>query len=102
MPLYTASNAAITSLTRGFAREFGGDGVRVNALLPGMVLTERQKELWLTPDLVSETIDERQCLKEALQPDDMVGGALFLASGAARMMTGQALIIDGGVVAGGA
>lgn len=101
MPVYTSANAAITALSRTLAREFGGDGIRVNALAPGMVLTERQKELWLTPESVAAQL-EQQCLKTALVPDDIVGGALFLASGASRMMTGQVMIIDGGVATGGA
>lgn len=101
MPIYTASNAAITSLSRGFAREFGGDGIRVNAVAPGMVLTPRQQELWLSPEGVQEHV-ARQCLPTPLIPEDILGSVLFLASGASRMMTGQVLVVDGGVVAGGA
>ena len=100
-PVYTAANSAITGLTRSLAREFGPDRIRVNALMPGWVLTERQNRLWVTPEALAAHL-ERQCLKEALAPADIVGGALFLASTAAsRMMTGQALVIDGGVVVTG-
>jgi galactose dehydrogenase len=99
-PIYLAANAGIVGLTRTLAREFGPDRIRVNALLPGWVLTKRQLELWATPEDVAAHLD-RQCLKERLAPEDMVGGALFLASAASRMMTGQALAIDGGVVATG-
>lgn len=98
-PIYTASNAAITTLSRGFAREFGVDGIRVNTVAPGMVLTARQKELWLTPEGVQEQVT-KQCLKEPLIPEDIVGSVLFLASETSRMMTGQLLIVDGGVVSG--
>jgi len=99
-PVYTAANSGITGLTRSLAREFGPDRIRVNALAPGWVLTDRQKELWVTPEALAAHLD-RQCLPDALAPADIVGGALFLASGASRMMTGQALVIDGGVVVTG-
>ena len=99
-PVYTAANSGINGLTRSLAREFGPDRIRVNALAPGWVLTDRQKELWVTPEALAAHLD-RQCLPDALAPADIVGGALFLASGASRMMTGQALVIDGGVVVTG-
>ena len=99
-PVYTAANSGITGLTRSLAREFGPDRIRVNALAPGWVLTDRQKELWVTPEALAAHLD-RQCLPDALAPADIVGAALFLASGASRMMTGQALVIDGGVVVTG-
>ena len=99
-PAYVAAKAAITGLTRGLARELGPDKIRVNALLPGWVMTERQKELWVTEaDLAAHV--ERQCLKELLQPEDMVGATLFLASGASKMLTGQAIVVDAGVVVTG-
>lgn len=99
-PAYTSSNAAIVSLTQSLAREFGRDGIRVNALAPGMIVTPRQMELWLTEESISTQL-ENQCLPEALVPDDVVGSVLFLASAASRMMTGQTLIVDGGFVARG-
>ncbi|MFZ5709980.1 MAG: SDR family NAD(P)-dependent oxidoreductase [Pseudomonadota bacterium] len=98
--IYTGSNAAITAMTRGHAREFGREGIRVNAVAPGWVLTERQKRLWVTPEGLAKYL-ERQCLAPAMEPDDIVGGVLFLASDASRMMTGQALVIDAGVVVTG-
>lgn len=98
MPIYTASNAAITSLSHSLAREFGGDNIRVNSIAPGLVLTDRQKELWLTPEDVAAHVAQ-QCLKQPLVPEDIVGTALFLASGASRMLTGQSLVVDGGLVA---
>lgn len=99
-PLYTAANSAINGLTRSLAREFGPDRIRVNALAPGWVLTQKQKDLWVTPEGLAAHL-ERQCLKDTLAPEDIVGGVLFLASKASRMMTGQALVIDGGVVVTG-
>ena len=92
--------AGITGLTRGLARELGPDGIRANALMPGWVLTEKQLARWATPEDLAAHLD-RQCLKEHLKPADLVGACLFLASKASRMMTGQALVVDGGVVVTG-
>jgi NAD(P)-dependent dehydrogenase (short-subunit alcohol dehydrogenase family) len=97
-PAYTSSNAAIVSLTQTLAREFGKDSIRVNAVAPGMVITPRQIALWLTQEGISRHL-ERQCIPQALEPDDIVGSVLFLASNASRMMTGQTLIVDGGYIA---
>lgn len=99
-PAYTAANSGINGLTRSLAREFGPDRIRVNALAPGWVLTQKQKDLWVTPEGLQAYVD-RQCLKDTLAPEDIVCGTLFLASQASRMMTGQALVIDGGVVVTG-
>ena len=99
-PLYVTANSGINGLTRTLAREFGPDRIRVNALAPGWVLTQKQKDLWVTPEGLAAHID-RQCLKDTLAPEDVVGGTLFLASDISKMMTGQALVIDGGVVVTG-
>lgn len=99
-PLYTAANSAINGLSRSLAREFGPDRIRVNALAPGWVLTQKQKDLWVTPEGLAAHL-ERQCLKDTLGPEDIVGGVLFLASDVSKMMTGQALVIDGGVAVTG-
>jgi galactose dehydrogenase len=97
---YVAAKSGITGLTRGLARELGPDNIRVNALMPGWVLTQRQLDLWATPEDLTAFLD-RQCLKEHLVERDIVDGVLFLASKTSRMMTGQALVIDGGVVVTG-
>lgn len=99
-PAYTTANSGLNGMTRSLAREFGPEKIRVNALAPGWVLTEKQKDMWATPDALAAHMD-RQCLKEHLEPRDIVDAALFLASGASRMMTGQSLVIDGGVVVTG-
>lgn len=99
-PGYATAKAAITGLTRALARELGPDRIRVNALMPGWVLTERQMTLWATPEDLAAHLG-RQCLKEHLVSDDIVDATLFLASRASRMMTGQALVVDGGVVVTG-
>ncbi|GGK53748.1 SDR family NAD(P)-dependent oxidoreductase [Salinarimonas ramus] len=99
-PAYVTANAGITGMTRALARELGPDRIRANALMPGWVLTEKQISHWATPEDLAAHLD-KQCLKEHLAPADIVGGCLFLASNASRMMTGQALVIDGGVVVTG-
>ena len=99
-PSYVAANAGINGLTRGLAREFGGSGIRVNSVMPGWVLTEKQLKLWATPEKLAAHL-ERQCLPEHIEPKDIAGGVLFLASESSKMMTGQALVIDGGVVVSG-
>lgn len=99
-PAYTASNGGITAMTRSLARELGPDGVRVNALAPGWVLTQKQLDKWATPDGLAAHL-ERQCLKTHLVPQDIVDAVLFLASNTSRMMTGQCMVVDGGVVTTG-
>ena len=95
MPSYTAAKAGIIGLTKGLAGNLGPDGIRVNAIAPGWVMTERQKELWVTEEALAAHIS-KQCIREAMHPDDMVGPCLFLASDASRMLTAQTLVVDGG------
>lgn len=97
---YTAAKAGITGMTRGLARELGPDNIRVNALMPGWVLTERQRREWVVGDALDRHL-ERQCLPVEIQPQDMVEPTLFLASSASTVMTGQALVVDAGVVVSG-
>jgi NAD(P)-dependent dehydrogenase (short-subunit alcohol dehydrogenase family) len=99
-PAYTTANSGINGMTRSLAREFGPDKIRVNALAPGWVLTDKQKDMWATPEALAAHL-ERQCLKTHLDPRDIVDATLFLASNTSRMMTGQALVVDGGVVGTG-
>ncbi|MEM7089848.1 MAG: SDR family oxidoreductase [Pseudomonadota bacterium] len=99
-PVYTTSNAGITGMTRSLARELGPKGIRVNALAPGWVLTQKQLDKWATPEDLAAHLD-RQCLKEHLTPEDMIVPTLFLASQASRAMTGQCMAVDGGVVVSG-
>lgn len=99
-PLYTAANSGINGMTRSLAREVGPDNIRVNAIAPGWVLTQKQKDLWVTPEALAAHID-RQCLKEELSPEDIIDPVLFMASRASKAMTGQAIVVDGGVVVTG-
>ena len=94
---YTTAKAAIVGLTRSLARDFGGAGIRVNAILPGWVMTERQVRLWLDEE-GERQIYERQALKHKLYPDDVARMVLFLAAADSRMITGQSFIVDGGWV----
>ncbi|MCO6186949.1 SDR family NAD(P)-dependent oxidoreductase [Rhizobium sp. L1K21] len=96
VPAYGTAKAAIIGLTRTLAGRYGPDNVRVNALLPGMVVTERQRELWLTDDSINDFIG-KQCIKRSLSAEDMVGPCLFLASSASAAITAQSIVVDGGV-----
>ena len=96
-PCYATAKAAIVGLTSCLARELGGDRIRVNSVLPGWVLTQRQMDLWATEEGLKDFL-ARQCIPEHLHEKDIVDSVLFLASNTSRMMTGQSLVIDGGVV----
>ena len=96
MPGYIAAKAAISGMSRSLARELGPRGVRVNAVLPGWVMTERQRSKWITPEALDDTM-KAQCLPVPIQPEDVPPLVLFLASSASRMITGQAIAVDAGV-----
>jgi len=97
---YVTANAGIMGMTRALAREWGPKGIRVNAIAPGWVFTEKQETMWATPESKTAFL-QKQCLQEFMKPEDMVGGTLFLASSASAMMTGQTIVIDAGVVGTG-
>lgn len=96
MVSYTTAKAAIGGMTRVLARELGPKKIRVNAIVPGAIVTERQTRLWTTPDAEREFL-EQQCLKFRLSEDDVARTALFLASEEARGITGQSLVVDAGL-----
>ena len=96
-PAYATAKAGIIGLTKSLAGHLGPDNIRVNAILPGMVLTERQLKLWIDETSIDSMLKD-QCLKRALKPEDIVGPCLFLASSASGAITAQSLIVDGGVV----
>ncbi|MBR1221392.1 SDR family oxidoreductase [Bradyrhizobium sp. U87765 SZCCT0131] len=95
LPVYVASKAAVVGLTRAMARELGPDGIRVNVILPGWIMTERQVRLWLTPEGEARLM-QNQCIPEKLYPPDVARMALFLAADDSRLITGQSLVVDGG------
>ena len=97
MPAYTAAKAGIIGLTKGLAGKLGPHNIRVNAIAPGWIMTERQKELWVTEEALDEMLG-RQCLKHALQPEEMIGPCLFLASSASSAISAQTMIADGGLL----
>jgi NAD(P)-dependent dehydrogenase (short-subunit alcohol dehydrogenase family) len=92
---YTTAKAAVHGLTRGMARDLGPDNIRVNTVLPGWVMTERQKKLWLD-EAGEKLLDQEQCLKGRIEPVDLARMVLFLASDDARMCTAQDFTVDGG------
>lgn len=94
-PGYVTAKAGITGLSKALARELGPNKIRVNTVLPGWVMTQKQKDLWLTPSAEAELM-QQQALKEKIQPEDVADLVLFLAADDSRMMTGQSLIVDGG------
>lgn len=93
---YTTAKAAINGLTRTLARELGPGGVRVNCIVPGAILTERQRELWLTPELDAQFI-ELQALKFRLMPEHVARLALYLGSDESAGCTGANFIVDAGL-----
>jgi D-xylose 1-dehydrogenase len=97
MPGYVTAKAGLLGLTKSFARRYGVDGIRVNAILPGWVVTQRQIDLWLTPEAEVEWM-EQACLKERIQPRDAANLALFLAADDSRMITNQHFVVDAGRV----
>lgn len=96
LPSYTTAKAGIIGLTKSLAGRLGPENIRANAILPGMVLTERQKR-WHSEDDVAAMIS-RQCLKRSLLPQDIAGPCLFLASNASGAITAQTLVVDGGTL----
>ena len=90
---YVASKAGVIGLTRVMAKELGQRGIRVNAIAPGFTLTDAS--LGLIEDAASYGV-ERGAIKRAIQPDDIVGAAVFLAGEGSGFVTGQTLVVDGG------
>ncbi len=97
MAAYTASKSGVLGLTRSLARDYGPYNIRVNAIAPGWIMTERQITKWLTPAGVEELMT-RQCLKRKLMPDEIARVTLFLASEEASACTNQQYVVDGGWV----
>lgn len=96
-PVYTTSKAAVHGLTRGMARDLGGHRIRVNTLVPGWTMTERQKELWVTPEGLARQL-EAQCLPDPIDPVYVARMALFLASDDAAMCTANNYMVEAGSI----
>ncbi len=97
LPAYITAKAGIVGLTRTLSREFGEANIRVNCVLPGAIMTERQRRLWMTPEYLLD-IMKAQALKRELVPEDVARLVLFLAADDSASITGQSFIIDGGWV----
>ena len=95
MPCYTTAKSAIQGLTRGLARDLGPKNIRVNCVVPGWIMTERQVDMWLTPESEKELMD-RQCIKRKLFPKDIARFVLFMASDEASACSNQSFVVDGG------
>jgi NAD(P)-dependent dehydrogenase (short-subunit alcohol dehydrogenase family) len=97
MPAYTAAKSAVRGLTRGLARDLGGDNIRCNEVVPGWVFTDRQETLWATPESVEATL-KAQCLHRKVMPPDIARIVLWLAADDSAMVTAQHFVVDGGFV----
>ena len=90
-----SAKAAVHGLTRSLARELGKHRIRVNTVVPGWIMTERQKSLWLTPETLERQLD-RQCLPIPIEPVFVANMIVFLASDAAAMCTANHYVVDAG------
>jgi D-xylose 1-dehydrogenase len=95
LSVYQAAKAAVIGMTRGLARDFGADKIRLNSITPGWIMTQRQIDLWLTPEAEAGLM-QAQCLKEKLYPPDIARMVLWLAADDSRLVTAQNFIVDGG------
>ncbi len=95
LSIYSTAKAGVLGLTKSLARDLGVHNIRVNAVIPGWIMTQRQIDLWLTPE-AEKNLMERQCLKHKLYPADCARMTLFLASDDASSLTSQSFIVDGG------
>ena len=97
LPAYAAAKAAIVGFTNSLARLVGPDRIRVNAIAPGMVITERQRQLWYPDEQKIDELRSRQAIPDAVTPDDIASLALFLASDESQRITRQCFQVDGGI-----
>ncbi len=95
MPAYTTAKAGVEGLTKGMARDLGPDGIRVNTVIPGWIMTPRQIELWLTEEAEKQLL-ALQCLKAKVYAPDVARMVLWLAADDSRMCTSQLWVVDGG------
>ena len=95
LSVYQAAKAAVIGMTRGLARDLGADNIRLNSVTPGWIMTQRQIDLWLTPEAEAGLM-AAQCLKEKVYPPDIARMVLWLAADDSRLVTAQNFVIDGG------
>jgi NAD(P)-dependent dehydrogenase (short-subunit alcohol dehydrogenase family) len=96
-PAYTTAKAAVHGLTRTMARDLGDHRIRVNTVVPGWIMTERQKQLWVTPEALAKQID-RQCLPDPIDPVYVARMVLFLASDDSAACSAQNFMVEGGSI----
>jgi len=98
MSVYNAAKGAVTNFTRSLAMDYGADGVRVNAICPGLTFTDLTEEM-KSDEALMERFYDRIALRRAGEPDDIASAVLFIASDDARYITGVNLPVDGGITA---
>lgn len=96
-PAYATAKSAVHGLTRTMARELGDHRIRVNTVVPGWIMTERQKSLWVTPEALAKQVD-RQCLPDSVDPVYVARMVLFLASDDAAMCTANNFMVEAGSI----
>jgi NAD(P)-dependent dehydrogenase (short-subunit alcohol dehydrogenase family) len=95
LAVYQAAKAATIGMTRGLARDLGGDKIRLNSITPGWIMTQRQIDKWLTPEAEADLM-KAQVLKEKVYPPDIARMVLFLAADDSRLISAQNFVVDGG------
>jgi NAD(P)-dependent dehydrogenase (short-subunit alcohol dehydrogenase family) len=97
LPVYATAKAAVHGMTRSFARELGKRRIRVNTIVPGWVMTERQRALWAKPQALERRL-ERQCLPDLIEPPYVARMALFLAADDSAMCTANNYMVEAGSI----
>lgn len=95
IPIYVTAKAGVLGLMRGLARELGAHNIRINHVVPGWIMTKRQRELWVTPGAIDRLMQD-QCLARELEPADIARAVLFFASDEASAATARSFVFDGG------
>lgn len=98
LAVYSVCKSAVRGLTRSLAKDLGAHGIRVNSILPGAVLTEKQRTLWYPDQAAIDSMVSRQCIRRELCGQDIAQMALFLASDVSAACTAQDFIVDGGIL----
>jgi len=98
LAVYNMCKSAVRGLTRSIAKDMGRFGIRANSILPGAILTERQRDLWYPDQPAIDKVVAQQCLEREMSGRDVAEMALFLASDVSAGCTAQNFIVDGGMI----